>query len=65
MKQNKQNKTKLIVCKRCGHKWNYKGKKLLRTDNYPKYIGCPNCKTSIKIDQIIYKKKAFLFYTKL
>ena len=31
-----------LKCKRCKYKWNYKGK-----SKY--YACCPNCKTSVKI----------------
>jgi Zn finger protein HypA/HybF involved in hydrogenase expression len=31
-----------LKCQRCGHEWEYKGKRKY-------YTSCPDCKTSVKI----------------
>jgi len=38
----------LLVCKKCGWKWDYNGKK-----DY--YCTCPNCLSKVKIEE--YKKE--------
>lgn len=35
------------ICKRCSYKWTYVGKKTI--NKYPKYIICPQCRTSVKL----------------
>jgi len=45
----KTKNNKEVICKRCGHKWVYKGLKLDRPNKYPQFIGCPICRTSVKV----------------
>ena len=37
-----------LTCKRCRHKWNYRGKKIATVD-YPLYVTCPRCRTVVKL----------------
>lgn len=39
-----------LKCKRCGRKWDYKGKKKY-------YTSCPDCKTSVKINIYIDERR--------
>lgn len=39
-----------LKCKRCGREWEYKGEK-----EY--YTSCPDCKTSVKIKEMLIEKK--------
>jgi len=36
-------------CKRCGHEWDYQGKKLQLPGDFALYVLCPSCHTSVKI----------------
>lgn len=36
---------KKLICQRCGHEWEYKGK-----SKY--FTSCPQCKTSVKVNRI-------------
>lgn len=47
-----------VKCQRCDHSWIYKGGKLemLKTISAI-YVGCPHCKTSVKIESPIVKKE--------
>lgn len=38
-------------CHRCRHEWEYKGKKLKQKVNYPQYVQCPKCRTTIKLNK--------------
>lgn len=39
-----------LTCKRCKHKWKYKGKSEW-------YVVCPKCKTSMRIREKVLKEK--------
>lgn len=41
------------TCKRCQHTWNYKGKKLELPGDFPIYVLCPSCKTSVVIKRVV------------
>ena len=38
-----------LECKRCRHRWTYRGKKQL-TPAYPLYVTCPRCRTVVKLE---------------
>ena len=38
-----------LTCKRCGHRWNYQGKKL-PTSAFPQYVSCPRCRTVVRLE---------------
>ncbi len=37
-----------LKCKRCQHKWNYRGSKIATRD-YPLYVTCPRCRTVARL----------------
>ena len=37
-----------LKCKRCQHRWNYRGHKRPNAD-YPLYVTCPRCRTVVKL----------------
>lgn len=47
-----------VECHRCKHKWDYRGEKanllkkgfLKKKYEYPLYVSCPSCHTSVKIN---------------
>ena len=38
-----------LQCKRCQHRWNYRGTKRPVAD-YPLYVTCPRCRTVVKLE---------------
>lgn len=40
----------LIKCQRCSLEWDYQGSRE-PNENYPVYVACPRCKTSVKLKQ--------------
>ena len=41
-----------VRCQRCGHIWDYSGRKKLITSYVPT-VSCPVCKTSVKLREYI------------
>lgn len=39
-------------CKRCKHRWTYKGKKteVAEQTKFPVYVSCPQCKTTMRLE---------------
>lgn len=38
-----------IKCQRCGNEWDYDGDKIRIVKNYPQYVSCSKCRTSVKL----------------
>ena len=38
-----------LKCKRCNHEWEYTGSKLDEEVDYPQFVQCPKCRTSVKL----------------
>lgn len=40
-----------LKCKRCEKEWDYDGDKK-PNDDYPVYVACPRCRTSVKLEEV-------------
>jgi Zn finger protein HypA/HybF involved in hydrogenase expression len=38
-----------LKCQRCKHEWEYQGSKLKEKVDYPLFVQCPKCRTSVKL----------------
>ena len=52
MKNKQEYDTKGISakCGRCEHRWTYHGKKENNNGNFPIYVCCPQCRTSVRLN---------------
>ena len=41
-----------VKCHRCGKEWEYKGEKEELAKQYPQYISCSKCNTSVKLEEV-------------